>query len=62
MVFSDMQCEERKILFWDVSVKSRILMFIECVTFCWNQGSIGRHAWFLSELISAWTNSSMIVR
>ena len=36
-----MRNEEYKILFWDKSVKTRVLMFMGSVTFCWNQGSAG---------------------
>ena len=51
---------DREVLFWDVSVKSRVFIFIQTVTFCWNQGFFECHEWFSFEIISALANCFMI--
>ena len=59
--------KDREVLFWDVSVKSRVLIFIQTVAFCWNQGFFECHEWFSFELISAsanffiWWNPGLII-
>lgn len=60
-ILKSMQGErDREVLFWDVSVKSRVLIFIQTVAFCWNQGFFECHEWFSFELISAVANCFMI--